>query len=303
MEEDRDRLWHRIFGLVLTDFFTNSPVEVKLEEDLSRREQRLDVLLLRRGDGPPPDRLPDGLEDLAPLNLITFKSHQEALDDWALKELTGHYVNVRKQFSPSRKRLLPETDFKLYAVCARYPHNLANDVTLEEVREGVYDCRRGTDLIRVIVAGRMPLAEHNAMLHLFAASAGQLQYGWDHYRQRTEDISTVLQELMQQYRGEGIAVSYTMKDFQKYVAKKYAHELTPRERLAGLTPEERLQGLTMEERREALKGLTPEERGEALKGLTPQERLEGLSPEEIQQFLDKLKADPPTPKGKARRKK
>jgi len=37
----------------------------------------------------------EGLEELAAHNLITFKSHQEALDDWALKELTGHYVNYR----------------------------------------------------------------------------------------------------------------------------------------------------------------------------------------------------------------
>jgi hypothetical protein len=45
-------------------------------------------------------------------NLITFKSHQEALDDWALKELTGHYVNYRKQVSPSLQQLLPEEEFR-----------------------------------------------------------------------------------------------------------------------------------------------------------------------------------------------
>jgi hypothetical protein len=57
--------------------------------------------------------------------VVTFKSHQEALDDWALAELVGHYVNYRKQCSPSLDELLPENDFRLFAVCARFPQNLA----------------------------------------------------------------------------------------------------------------------------------------------------------------------------------
>jgi hypothetical protein len=89
--------WHRLFGLLLTDFFTDSPFVVELEKDLSRHQQLLDVVILRRGKGRFARRLPDGLDDLAAHNLITFKSHHEALDDWALKELTGHYVNYRKQ--------------------------------------------------------------------------------------------------------------------------------------------------------------------------------------------------------------
>src|SRR5205085_7872606 len=80
--EHRD--WHRLFGLILTDFFTGSPFRVELEKDLSLKKQLLDVVILRREEGPFRERLPDGLEDLAAHNLITFKSYQEALDDWAL---------------------------------------------------------------------------------------------------------------------------------------------------------------------------------------------------------------------------
>src|SRR5205823_5207598 len=87
------------FGLLLTDFFAGSPFIVELEKDLSLRKQLLDVVILRRGQGRFAGRLPDGLDNLAAHNLITFKSHQETLDDWALKELTGHYVNYRKQVS------------------------------------------------------------------------------------------------------------------------------------------------------------------------------------------------------------
>jgi hypothetical protein len=77
--------WHRLFGLILTDFFTDSPFSVEIEKELALKEQSLDVLVLRRGPGPFAGRLPDGLDNLSSHNLITFKSHHEPLDDWALK--------------------------------------------------------------------------------------------------------------------------------------------------------------------------------------------------------------------------
>ena len=81
--------YHRHFGLLLTDFFTGSPFVVELEKDLSLKQQYLDVVIIRKRRGRFVGQLPDGLDDLAEHNLITFKSHHEALDDWALKELTG----------------------------------------------------------------------------------------------------------------------------------------------------------------------------------------------------------------------
>src|SRR5204863_1081151 len=156
--------WHRLFGLLLADFFAGSPFVVELEKDLSIKKQLLDVVILRKHHGRFAGRLPDGFDNLAIHNLLTFKSYWEALDDWALKELTGHYVNYRKQVSPSLKSLLPEEEFRLFAVSARYPHNLAGQVAWQELRPGVYECRRGTDVIRVVVLARLPLAEHNAML-------------------------------------------------------------------------------------------------------------------------------------------
>ena len=53
---------------------------MEVERDLSQQQQFLDVIILRRGPGRFPGRLPDGLNDLAEHNLITFKSHREALD-------------------------------------------------------------------------------------------------------------------------------------------------------------------------------------------------------------------------------
>ena len=138
MAVDRDALrdWHRLFGLLLADFFTGSPFSVEIERDLSEQQQFLDVVILHRGKGRFVGRLPDGLDGLAEHNLLTFKSHREALDAWAMKELIGHYVAYRKLVSPSPGRLYAEDRFRLYAVCARFPHNLSGQAPWHERQAG-----------------------------------------------------------------------------------------------------------------------------------------------------------------------
>src|SRR5262245_36100403 len=125
VEREPLRDWHRLFGLLLTDLFRGSPFTVELERDVSQQQQLLDVVIVRRGRGRLAGELPDGLEPLAEHNLITFKSHRETLDDWAIRELIAHYVAYRKLVSPSPSALLPPDRFRLYAVAARFPHNLA----------------------------------------------------------------------------------------------------------------------------------------------------------------------------------
>src|SRR5437762_2237040 len=130
---DEQRPWHRLFGLSWMDFFHGLPVTVEMEKDLSAKKQLLDVVLIRKEAGKLDCRLPDGFEELAPFNLVTFKSHMEKLSLWALQELVGHYVNLRKQVSPSMDEddLLPKEQFRLFAVSARYPQQLARDVGAE----------------------------------------------------------------------------------------------------------------------------------------------------------------------------
>jgi hypothetical protein len=159
------RDWHRLFGLLLADFFTGTPFDVEVERDLSRQQQLLDVVIVRKRPGRFMGRLPDGLEGLRAHNLITFKSHRESLDDWAMKEFMGHYVAYRKMVSESPSQLLPEDEFRLYAVAARHPDKLAGRVAWHVVQPGVYDCQWGTDTVRVVVAGELPREAHNAPLH------------------------------------------------------------------------------------------------------------------------------------------
>ncbi|HTU90672.1 MAG TPA: hypothetical protein VMF69_11405 [Gemmataceae bacterium] len=53
MEAEKEVLrdWHRLFGLLLTDFFTGSPFSVEVECDLSTQRQFLDMVIVRRGPG------------------------------------------------------------------------------------------------------------------------------------------------------------------------------------------------------------------------------------------------------------
>jgi len=296
LSEQRLREWHRLFGLLLVDFFRDTPYQVELEKDLSLQQQFLDVVILRKRKGRLLEPLPDGFHDLARHNLITFKSHQEALDDWALKELTGHYVNYRKQVSPQRG-LLPESHFRLYAVCSRYPHNLAQAVLLEPLQEGVYGCRRGSDTIQVVVAGQLPQTERNAMLHLFSASAVQVEYGASHFRRRSVETSTLLNTLFEQYQGEGLVMPYTMEDFRRDYILKHFKTLTADE------GRQALEGMSAEDRRQVLEGLSAEDRRQVLEGLSPEDRLEGLSVEEIERILRERQTQPPPVPPKSRRRK
>ena len=86
-------LWHELLGLICTDFLADSPFAVEAEKDLSRKKQLLDLVIVRTSEAPFSGRLPDGLDNLARHNLITFKSFQETLDIWAMKELLAHSVN------------------------------------------------------------------------------------------------------------------------------------------------------------------------------------------------------------------
>jgi hypothetical protein len=294
VEKEALRDWHRLFGLLLTDFFTGSPFVVEVERDLSVQQQLLDVVIVRRGRGRFAGRLPDGLEGLRPHNLMSFKSRHESLDGWAMKELVHHDVAYRKLVSPSPSELLPADQFGLYAVAARFPHNLSGQVPWQEVQPGVYDCRWGTDTIRVVVAGELPRQPHNAPLHLFSASADLVGFAGGAYRRRSEQTSRLLGQLFERLQGEGFAVSFTMEDFNRQYVKEHFAQLTPEEQ------REVLQRLSPEHRREVLEALPLEER---LAGLSPEARLAGLSDDQVRQLLDQRAAGRATQPRRPRRKK
>ncbi len=276
------RDWHRLFGLLLMDFFTGSPFVVEVERDLSSQQQLLDVIIVCRGQGEFNDHLPDGLDTLVTHNLFTFKSHHEALDSWAMKELIGHYVAYRKLVSPSPSEPLAESQFQLFAVCARSPRTLSQQVPWRQRSSGVYDCHWGTDVIRVIVAGELPREPRNAAFHLFSASPELIGFGSSAYQLRSENTSLLLGQLFGRLREEGAIMAFTMDDFRRQFIMEHFPDLTP------------------QEQEKVLKGLPPEAR---LAGLPPEARLAGLTEQQIREYLRQLGTTRKPPARKSRRKK
>jgi hypothetical protein len=126
---------------------------------------------------------------------------------------------------------------------------------------------------------------HNAPLHLFSASPQLVSFGRSAYRQRSERTSQLLRRLFDWFQTEGLAMSYTMEDFERdYFKEEFAK-------------------LPLEKRREILQTLSPQEQQEVLQALPPEERLAGLSVEQIRRYLDHLTAASPTKPRKPRRKK
>jgi hypothetical protein len=151
-------------------------------------------------------------------------------------------------------------------VSARFPHNLAQQVPLTPVREGVYEVRFGPLRIRVIVLSQLPQEEHNAMLLLFSGREELIRYGREHYRPRSPDTSTLLYKLFQAYSEDP-----NMPDKLKEFVRQTIDEL-----LASLPAEERLKGLPVEER---------------LKGLSADDVVRGLPPDVLEAVVRKLKAN------------
>jgi hypothetical protein len=141
---ERLRQWHRLFGIALMEVFEGAPWRVELEQELALRSQLLDVAIIEatgeatergpvaeRRSAPNPAQspgrpleLPDGLENLRPHNLLTYKSRHEALNVWTLDELIGHYVNYRKLRLDATGKRHAQVAFGLYAVATRFPSGL-----------------------------------------------------------------------------------------------------------------------------------------------------------------------------------
>jgi hypothetical protein len=277
--------WHRLFGITLTDFFTDTAYTVELEKDLSLKKQFLDVVIIEKKDGQIPDELPDGLENMAAHNLVSYKSFRESFDDWSADELIGHFVNYRKQVSPPRKELLPKEDFRLYAVCTRYPEKLAKQTTLKQVKEGVYDFLWGIRNIRLIVTSQISKKKHNAVWLMFSAVRDSVGYGVSHYSGRLDEMSTAIRDLITVYETEEIiAMPYTIEDYRNEIKQRALKILTPEEILKAFSAQEILKGLPAQEilkafpAQERLKGLPAQE---ILKAFSAQEILKGLSAEEV----------------------
>ena len=151
------------------------------------------------------------------------KSHHEPLDEWAIQELIGHYVNYRKlvSYQSNEGNLLPESEFQLYAVSTRFPKKLSSDkgsgLELKPTdHSGVYLLDWGRSGIRIIVTSEVEQTPNNTLWNLFSNRGDSFVYGLEHYKYNESPISTVVNKLIDYYRNEEmINMSYTIEDFNR----------------------------------------------------------------------------------------
>ncbi len=277
--------WHRLLGLALTDYFEGTSYSVELEKDLSVKRQFVDVIIIEHQKDDQCLSLPDGLDNLGKHNLLTYKSHQESLDAWTLDELLGHYVNYRKQISPTMTKLLPVDDFRLYGVSTRYPQNLERLITLTPIQDGIYDIRWGSQTIRLIVLSQISQGEKNAIWHMFSAIPERVRYGMLHYQWHIPDLSTVIHELFQHYQLEGVLMSYTVNDYYRDFTRSHLDWLTPEERVRGLDATDLLNASGIDPKA-LLKRVPPDD---LLQFLLSDDIAEQVSLEKFEQFLQQLR--------------
>ncbi|MCI5157165.1 MAG: hypothetical protein D3906_01770 [Candidatus Electrothrix sp. AUS1_2] len=152
---------------------------------------------------------------------------------------------------------IPKNSFDSYGITARYPKKLfSRQVELTKVQDGVYDIHRGCDNIRLIVLNEIPHVKHNAIWLMFSGIPGEVEFAARQYRGKTQEISTVLNSLFDNYNLEGIPVSCTMKDFQRDYVRNHLGLLSPDEVLDKFSPDEVLGRFSLDE---ILKRFSPEE--------------------------------------------
>ncbi|MEK7990469.1 MAG: hypothetical protein VSS52_005640, partial [Thiotrichaceae bacterium] len=191
---------------------------------------------------------PEGLEDLTQHNLLTYKSIHEPLNEWAIDELIGHYVNYRKQESISLNNLLPTNNIKLYAVCTRFPSNLQKQgLQLIKQQAGVFNLIYGSHQIKMLVLGQMPQKYSNAIWQLFSGKSEGFVYGGENYNWHSVRDKAILNQLYEFYKQKGAVMPYTMDDFVHDYVSENLHVLSAEEVLQKYSPEKRLEGLSVEE--------------------------------------------------------
>ncbi len=261
--------WHRIFGIGLTDYFLGTSNMVELERDLSAKQQFLDAAILLTGEPLPLVDPCDGLEDLCPFNLVTYKSGHEPLNADALDELGGYYTGYRKLLDGKMTR----ENTLLLAIATCYPAGLNRTIPLEEIKQGVYLALWGDRFIKIIVPKRTEKVPRNAFWHLHSWEQPLVEYGLTHYKWKSQGYSSILELLDEGYREEGLRM-YTMEDFEKEAEQKVLNRVTP-EQLGAAIPADKLAVAIPTEK---LAAMPADKLTKAL--------LQNYSPAEIKRMLD-----------------
>ncbi len=169
--------------------------------------------------------------------------------------------------------LLPESQLQLYGISTRYPQKLQQQYPLQPLSPGVYEIIIGADTIRIIVLSEIPEGEHNAIWRLFSAKKEAVIAAKDQYHIHQTDMSTIVQQLFENYQQEKIDMTYTVQDFQKEYVLDHLNLLSPDVVLKRYSPEDVVKNFSSDD---------------LLKNYSADEILSNLSPESLKILMEKL---------------
>jgi hypothetical protein len=219
---------------------------------------------------------------------LSYKSLHESFTVWSLLELGGHYVNYRKQVSPSFDELIAENEFRLYGITTHEPVQLIKTFNPKNISQGVWELQWDAVCIRLIVLPRIPQGPHNDLWRLFSARPDLIEEARTHYETCYQDSehSVLMQMLYEYYLKEKLPMTYTRQQFEEDFVLAHLKSVSPEKILKQYSPEDRLRDLPSEQ---VLKQFSPEDR---LRDLSPEQRLKDLPSEQVlKQFSpqDRLK--------------
>jgi hypothetical protein len=219
MSEKDDRTqWHRLLGLVLEPLFRELGYETLIEEDVSSKQQFVDIVAIKKSTVL--DKLSllpkiywEAFEDFNDHNLLSFKSYSESFNPESCEELYGHLTNYKK------KNNLKAEQVNLYALVHHYPQKLLSPYEktrfFKTVKEGeIFDLDlEGIKRIRFIVARKTD----NPVLGLFSGDRDKVFNCYKILEEQTtilKGLSSYLNKI-QEYYGVEVNWMYTKEDFFK----------------------------------------------------------------------------------------
>lgn len=280
--------WHQFFGMVFAHQTVHLPYTLEVDYNVDRTEQLIDILLRKDDPNAPQPVLPDGMENLRIHNLLTFKSFQETLDLFTVRELLLYGLLYQKMQAPKGHDILPDDEIGLYAVSTRYPRDLFKTQRLEIIPaagvSGVYDVWYGPSYLRLIVIQELELESRNADFFLFSSREDQVKYGQENHNLKLPQFQFLVGKLLTRFNSTGGLMPKLKIPTMEEVVHEIFHDPTlDKTGLVNQIPDDlRLQGLPVTKR---LEGLSE---AELLNHVSPEKRLEGLSAEEI---LERLPPD------------
>ncbi|KOR30979.1 hypothetical protein TI04_03165, partial [Achromatium sp. WMS2] len=170
--------WHLLMGTTLDYQLRVLGATLKAEVETAAIAQRVDFVIENLRLHTQGRAVLDGLDPAADHNLITYKSHHEALDADAINELISYFVEYKKGFiKQGMDNKQNKYTYNLVAVCTRYPEALAKQAgnKWSQIKPGVYNI----DLlinITVVVTSKVTMQPRNSAWLLFSHDRERVEY-------------------------------------------------------------------------------------------------------------------------------